>query len=61
MPREFDPQAMNRAAEAAKEDLESVDPEAVKAITEWWRKWYLQAGHKRLARVLLASGKIGSH
>ena len=53
MPREFNPQAMDKAAEAAKEDLESVDPEAVRAIAEWWRKWYLQAGHKRLARVLL--------
>ena len=56
MPREFDPHAMDMAAEAAQKDLETLDPEAVKAIAKWWRKWYLQAGHKRLARIIL--GKL---
>jgi hypothetical protein len=47
---------MDMAAEAAQKDLETLDPEAVKAIAKWWKKWYLQAGHKRLARIIL--GKL---
>lgn len=24
-----------------------------KEIAQWWRRWYMRAGHKRLGRVLL--------
>lgn len=47
---------MDKAAEKAKADLftnANITPEAVKALGEWWAKHYLDAGHKRLARIIL--------
>ncbi len=26
---------------------------ALSAIADWWQRWYLHAGHKRLGRMLL--------
>ena len=46
-------QQMDDAAVEAEKDLSVVGEEATKALAEWWQRWYLQAGHKRLARVLL--------
>ena len=46
-------QDMDRAAEEAKKDLANVDQEAVQKVTEWWKKHYMKAGHKRLGRVLV--------
>ena len=46
-------QDMDEAAANAEEDLANIDDAAVKAVSEWWKKWYMQAGHKRLARILL--------
>jgi len=25
-------------------------------IAEWWKRWYLKAGHKRLAYILMGKG-----
>jgi hypothetical protein len=44
---------MDAAAGGAQKDLANVGPEAVEKVAEWWRKWYLKAGHKRLARILM--------
>jgi hypothetical protein len=47
---------MDAAAKAAAADLERLraeHPEAVAMMVEWWKRHYLGAGHKRLARVLL--------
>lgn len=45
---------MDAAAEKAKADLlATVPPEMVAAVGQWWAKHYLDAGHKRLARILL--------
>ena len=52
-------QQMDDAAIEAEKDLSVVGEEATKALAEWWQKWYLQAGHKRLARVLLRQLKEG--
>jgi hypothetical protein len=45
---------MDKAADDAAKELEKLDPEAVKAVANWWSKWYHVAGHKRLGRKLLA-------
>ncbi len=46
---------MDAAAEKAKADLlKTVPVEARKAVADWWTRHYLDAGHKRLARVLLS-------
>ena len=44
---------MDEAATAAEKELAGLDAEAVIAVREWWRKYYLQAGHKRLGRILV--------
>ena len=47
---------MDAAAMSAAEDLARLrdeNPEAVALMVEWWKRHYLGAGHKRLARVLL--------
>ena len=46
--------AMDQAAEHARNELvrEFARWDAV-AVSAWWKKWYLKAGHKRLGRVLL--------
>ena len=57
MPVEFDPQAMDTAALEAKHELDDLPTEQVAAMAEWWHKWYLTAGHKRLGRILVNIGK----
>jgi len=49
----FDPQAMDNAAAEAENDLLNVDEQALVKVANWWRKWYMKAGHKRLGRILL--------
>jgi hypothetical protein len=44
---------MDAAAEAAKKELEELPKDAVEVVRTWWKKHYLTAGHKRLARALL--------
>ena len=53
---EADKKAMDDAAIEAANDL-SVSDEALAEVANWWNKWYLKAGHKRLARVLLQHAK----
>jgi len=48
-----DKDSMDIAAAAAEQDLEDVDDDALAIVATWWRKWYISAGHKRLARILL--------
>jgi len=47
--------ADNAAVEFATDlkDLELEHPEAIKALRNLWSVYYMAAGHKRLARVLL--------
>ena len=56
MAKEFteqDRQSMDTAAASAEADLENIPEEALQVVANWWKKWYPDAGHKRLARVLL--------
>jgi hypothetical protein len=52
-----DSDAMDAAAEVAALELKGLDPDAVAVVTAWWRKHFLKAGHKRLARALLQTAK----
>lgn len=52
---------MDAAAVAAIEDLKTKVPAAsVKDVADWWKRHYLAAGHKRLARALLDTQKAGN-
>ena len=46
-------EAMDIAAGKAQAELDNIDFEAVAPVAEWWNKWFMSAGHKRLGRVLL--------
>lgn len=50
-------QDMDNAAADAENALIDIDKEAIDAVAEWWKKWYMKTGHKRLGRVLLAQLK----
>lgn len=47
-------EGMDKAAEVAAQELETLDPAAVRTIADWWKAHYLACGHKRLGRKLLA-------
>lgn len=44
-------QGMDSAAQKAAAELPSFT--TVAEVADWWRRWYLKAGHKRLARLLM--------
>lgn len=46
---------MDEAAEAAKKELKATW--TAKQVAEWWKKWFMKAGHKRLGRILVAMAK----
>ena len=51
-----DKEAMDNAAADAQNDLTedwAPSEEALVAVADWWNKWYMKAGHKRLAKILL--------
>lgn len=50
---------MDQAAKEADTELRNLNAEAVTIVANWWQKWYLKAGHKRLARLLLQYIKGG--
>lgn len=52
---EADKQAMDDAAIDAQDDLSNYlsDDKAFQVVADWWAKWVMKAGHKRLGRILL--------
>lgn len=48
-----DKDKMDMAAADAENDSNTVDDNSMQEVATWWRKWYIKAGHKRLARILL--------
>jgi hypothetical protein len=46
-------QQMDNAANEAERDLENIPNDTLLPTARWIKKWYLQAGHKRLSRILL--------
>lgn len=55
--------SMDEAAEKAALDLLETrrlsddNAKAVRLVAEWWVKWYMKAGHKRLGRILVKIAK----
>ena len=54
MPENMD---MDMAADEARDELKAMDKKSVKPVADWWYKWYLSTGHKRLGRVLVEFAK----
>ena len=55
---EFNVEDMDNAAKNAETELTgTLSGEAVTQVAEWFAKWYLKAGHKRLGRLLVKIAK----
>ena len=52
-----DTKAFDEAALVAAEELKKLPAEQVKIVADWWAKYYMTAGHKRLGRLLVAVSK----
>ena len=55
--KRLSPEEMDSHRDKAALALKSISSEAVKTVTDWWKQWYLTAGHKRLGRLLIAHGQ----
>jgi hypothetical protein len=49
--------SFDEAAAVAAEELKKLPPDQVKVVADWWAKYYMTAGHKRLGRLLVAVSK----
>ena len=45
---------MDSAATDAENDLNNLPHEVVLPVAQWWYKWYMKVGHKRLGRILVS-------
>jgi len=54
---QFDPQAMDNAANDAEDELHSLPDSVVDPMADWWYRWFMKAGHKRLGRILVTIAK----
>lgn len=53
-----DIEEMELAAGDAEEDLkEQLDQMSALDLCQWWSKWYIKTGHKRLGRILVQIAK----
>ena len=62
MPQQFDPTAMDEAAKQAEAQLEEMlvtqdPPPVAEDVIQWFARWYMEAGHKRLGRILVTLSK----
>lgn len=49
---------MDRAAQEAEQELQQVlQTSELARLLSWYQRWYQQAGHKRLGRMLAQAGK----
>ncbi|MFC2004848.1 hypothetical protein ACFLUY_01345 [Chloroflexota bacterium] len=46
-------QRMDAAADEAEQELEKIPNDVVLPVAQWFKRWYSQAGHKRLGRILV--------
>ena len=51
-----DDQLLAQAAEA----LKQLSPDETRALSSWWRNYYLTLGHRKLGRLLLANRRAAS-
>ena len=58
---DFDPVEMDNAATEAEDELSNTtDPNlqpGIDFMTQWWYRWFITAGHKRLGRILVGHAK----
>lgn len=54
MAEQLTPEQMDNAAGAAEEELVEQRISTLAEVADWWRRWYLLAGHKRLGRIIMA-------
>ncbi len=55
---EIQARQMDEAAEKALEEIKAnLGAWSAADLIQWWVKWYLKAGHKRLGRILVAISK----
>lgn len=49
------PEQMDAAADLAEAEVTAgkFPTMSARQVADWWKRWYLEAGHKRLGRVLL--------
>jgi len=64
MDKEFNPQEMDSAATSAEQELTNALTDrqdelapGIDYMINWWYRWYLQTGHKRLGRMLVNMAK----
>lgn len=57
MPDTEQQQRMEDAANEAEQDLESLSNDVVQPMAQWFQKWYLKAGHRRLSRIMVNIAK----
>jgi len=55
--RVTDTKSFDEAAAVAAEELKKLPAEHVKVVADWWAKYYMTAGHKRLGRLLVSISK----
>ncbi|MDP6632553.1 MAG: hypothetical protein QGI51_03515 [Dehalococcoidales bacterium] len=56
MPTE-EQQRMDNAANEAEKALENIPNEVLLPTAQWFKQWYMTAGHTRLGRILVAVAK----
>jgi hypothetical protein len=52
---EFDSTKMDNAANSASEEFDKLveaNPDGVKAVQDWMKKWVSSAGYKRLGKII---------
>jgi hypothetical protein len=49
--------SFDEAAALAAVELKKLPADQVKVVADWWAKYYMSAGHKRLGRLLVAVSK----
>ena len=52
-----DMSSFDAAAALAADELKKLPADQVKVVADWWAKYYMTAGHKRLGRLLVAVSK----
>lgn len=51
---DWNPEEMDSAAKEAETELLKDDELwSIGEFAEWWSRWYIKAGHKRLGRILV--------
>lgn len=56
---EEDREKMDKVAQEAEKELTDliIKDNTISGLANWWKKWYVKAGHKRLARILLQNAR----